>query len=108
MHQPIYRANDHNHFITHMYMRIALSSLQPDTALLEGNNMENRIKTTTPESRGSSLQKLLSQKQGIRVIEAHSPLSAILVENASYIDGCTRGVQKLYQFKNSKLPMATH
>jgi phosphoenolpyruvate phosphomutase len=73
-----------------MYMRIALSSLQPDTALLEGNNMENRIKTTTPESRGPSLQKLLSQKQGIRVIEAHSPLSAILVENASYIDGDTK------------------
>ncbi|WP_081372218.1 phosphoenolpyruvate mutase [Pseudomonas fluorescens] len=49
--------------------------------------MELPMKSVTSELRGQSLRKLLSKKKGIRVIEAHSPLSAMLVEKASYTNG---------------------
>jgi phosphoenolpyruvate phosphomutase len=44
------------------------------------------MSSVTSKTRGQSLRKLLSTKNGIRVIEAHSPLSAMLGEKATYTD----------------------
>ena len=40
---------------------------------------------TGVESRQSSLKRLLACKKLIRVIEAHSPISALIAENSDYI-----------------------
>lgn len=40
---------------------------------------------TAVESRQSSLKRLLACKNIVRVIEAHSPISALIAENANYI-----------------------
>lgn len=42
---------------------------------------------TTPETRRGMLRQLLNNKKPIRVMEAHSPLSAMLIEEAEYIKG---------------------
>lgn len=38
----------------------------------------------TPGLRRSALRQLLQQKKGLRIMEAHSPLSALLIEQASF------------------------
>ncbi|MEC5341258.1 phosphoenolpyruvate mutase [Brenneria populi] len=45
---------------------------------------ENHITSITPDKRRHALQSALEKKQSIRVMETHSPLAALLVEQAVY------------------------
>ncbi|MBJ7221981.1 MULTISPECIES: phosphoenolpyruvate mutase [unclassified Brenneria] len=42
------------------------------------------LTSTTPDKRRHTLKQVLENKQSIRVMETHSPLAALLVEQASY------------------------
>lgn len=50
------------------------------------HNIEEINKGCTPGLRLGALKRLLKEQSGIRVMEAHSPLSALLVEQAVYED----------------------
>ncbi|MEH2919632.1 phosphoenolpyruvate mutase [Samsonia erythrinae] len=50
-------------------------------------NETNRLSSITPDERRKSLKRALEKKHSIRVMEAHSPLAALLVEQANYHDG---------------------
>jgi len=61
---------------------------------------------TTPDIRRKTLRRLIEAKPLVRVLEAHSPLSALVVENSSCsIDGETRGFDC---FWSSSLTDSTH
>ncbi|MBN3216766.1 phosphoenolpyruvate mutase [Pectobacterium polaris] len=55
--------------------------------ILSNHTPTDSYKGCTPGSRRSALRELLQQQKGIRVMEAHSPLSALLIEQAAYEDG---------------------
>lgn len=44
-------------------------------------SLNQKIIGTTPDLRGATLRRLLSSKKITRIIEAHNPLSALIVEN---------------------------
>lgn len=62
----------------------------PYTKGISGTQLANQLNEigTTPEIRKGTLKRLLAAKPLVRVLETHSPLSALIAENASAeIDG---------------------
>ena len=60
----------------------------PYTKNISSSQIKNKIlEYTTPISRVSLLKRLINSKKCIRLLEAHNPLSALIVEKASFKQG---------------------
>ena len=70
------------------------------------NASNNSLLTTTPEIRLSSLKKLLYEKKFLRLIETHSPISAIIAEKTKIIKK-TRIISEFDGFWSSSLTDST-
>jgi phosphoenolpyruvate phosphomutase / 2-hydroxyethylphosphonate cytidylyltransferase len=65
----------------------------PYTGGVSSNEMVNQLQSlgTTPDIRRKTLKRLLAAKSLSRFIEAHNPISALIVEHANvYVDGKAR------------------
>ncbi|XBS70982.1 phosphoenolpyruvate mutase [Acerihabitans sp. KWT182] len=56
-------------------------------------NTSNMLNSTTPGSRRAALRHQLQMKKGLRIMEAHSPLSALLVEKAEYFSPTSEKIE---------------